>query len=270
MAEQKSVVATLIDFDNIYITLKKDLRESDYDWTDLPGHFRRISKNQGEIVFAKAYANWANRGIPIMTSFGRNLIKLEHVFPKTNGTDRSDSSIIIDAMKLLYTQKKITHFILFSGDSDFRELAVEIMSEGKTIVVCSFSSNIAADLRLAADYNFIPLENELGLTGLVKSSPMIDSVDYGPLIRSINNLRTWEFIGWTRYRDTYLAANYPSIDWASHGSKGIQGNKDDFLERAVQDGVITVGDASYQGATVKAILLNRKDNLVKEILSTTA
>lgn len=262
----KPVVATFIDYDNIYITLKNDFDTKEFDFSTLPNHFRRIACDKGAVVFAKAYANWADRGLPIMTSFGANLIKLEHVFPKANGKDRSDASIIIDAMQLLYTNKKVTHFLLFSGDSDFRELALHITGLGKTIMVCSFSHVLGADLRRAADFNFIPLEIELGVTQPAPKPVNNSAVNYGPLIRSISRL-DWKFIGWTEYRDTYISANYPSIDWSTYGVKSEEGNKDDFLERALQDGVILRRSEPYKGSKVTTISLNKQHPLVKELIS---
>lgn len=261
----KPCVATLIDYDNIYVTMKEDFVIDDFKFETLPQVIRRISLNIGKINFARAYANWANRGPAIMQSFGANLINVVHVFPKENGKDRSDASIIIDAMKLLYTNKRISNFVLFSGDSDFRELALEINGMDKNITVCCFSHVLGKDLYAASDYKFIALEKELDLKRKeIKSLP--DFVDYRPLIRSVARIE-WQYVGWSAYRNRYLGATYPSIDWAKYGPRDEVGNKDDFLEKAIQEGIIKKGEAKDNNQIiVRTIVLNQEHPIVTETI----
>lgn len=261
----KPCVATFIDYDNIYVTLKEDFITDNFEFDTLPAHFRRISSSIGRVNYAKAYANWMNRGAGIMQAFGANLINVTHVFPKKNGKDRSDASIIVDAMELLYTKKNISHFVLFSGDSDFRELALKITSMDKTLCVCCFSHVLGADLRAAADYNFIPLEGELKLHRKPKAGEAA-SDDYSPLIRSLSRVK-WDYIGWVRYRDTYLASTYPNINWEEIGARNKEGNLDAFLERAVQDGVIKREEKKTDFGSVMTIKLMKNNTIVKEVLS---
>lgn len=263
--QDKPCVAVLIDYDNIYITIKNDFISDSFKFETLPITIRKISLEIGKINFAKAYANWADRGPAIMQSFGANLINVVHVFPKANGKDRSDASIIIDAMKLLYTNRKISHFILFSGDSDFRELAMEITSLDKNITVCCFTHVLGRDLYAAADYRFIPLERELELQRKdIKSSLSFDN--YVSLVRSIHRL-DWQYVGWVAYRDKYLETTYPRIDWGSYGPGDAKKNKDDFLEKAVQAGIIKRGQAmDTHKKLVTTIVLNKENKVVNETL----
>lgn len=60
-------------------------------------------------------------------------IKPVQQFAYTTGKNATDSTLIIDAMDLLYT-RRFDGFCLVSSDSDFTGLALRIREEGLTIV----------------------------------------------------------------------------------------------------------------------------------------
>ncbi len=119
MAEEKRF-ALLIDVDNIspkyldvmvneakaYGTLS--IRRAYGDWTD----------NQKK--------NWKQR---LLTY---SIIPIQQ-FSYTTGKNSSDSSMIIDAMDILYTDEA-DGFILATSDSDFTRLAMRLREAGKTVV----------------------------------------------------------------------------------------------------------------------------------------
>ncbi len=119
MAEEKRF-ALLIDVDNIspkyldvmvneakaYGTLS--IRRAYGDWTD----------NQKK--------NWKKR---LLTY---SIIPIQQ-FSYTTGKNSSDSSMIIDAMDILYTDEA-DGFILATSDSDFTRLAMRLREAGKTVV----------------------------------------------------------------------------------------------------------------------------------------
>jgi uncharacterized protein (TIGR00288 family) len=267
--EQKTQknVAILVDYENIHVTLHKFFDVNHFDVTNLPAEIRKIGEEYGRVVFAKAYGDWTTRTKAIITAFGMNLIECKHVFPKVSGQDRSDISVVIDAMELLFTKHDIDNYVLFSGDSDFRELAIKIESKGKNIIVCSFSTATSEDLKKAAGYDFIPLEDRLNLNLRGKNMVSPDPINWRPLVKSIAYLKNWNFIGWSTYRNKYLAGIYPEINWHDYGSQDEVGNKDNFLEKAVSEGIIEKYKAQYNGSEVAAIRLNVDDEIVKEVLS---
>ena len=76
-----------------------------------------------------------------------------------------DIELAIDAMELSET---VNHFVLFSGDGDFRSLVEALQRKGRKVSVVSTTSSqppmIADDLRRQADHfiDLADLENEIG------------------------------------------------------------------------------------------------------------
>lgn len=81
----------------------------------------------------RIYGDWTS---PILKGWKAKL--LEHSiqpiqqFSYTTGKNSTDSSLIIDAMDLLYTEK-LDGFCIVSSDSDFTRLASRIREEGLTV-----------------------------------------------------------------------------------------------------------------------------------------
>lgn len=102
-------IAVLIDADNAqYIKIKSVLGE--------------ISKH-GHVITKRAYGDWSSdylRGWK--TALNELAIQPIQQFAYTIGKNASDSSLIIDAMDLLYTDK-YDAFAIISSDSDFTKLA---------------------------------------------------------------------------------------------------------------------------------------------------
>jgi hypothetical protein len=63
----------------------------------------------------------------------RYAIKPVHQFAYTTGKNATDSTLIIDAMDLLYT-RKFDGFCLITSDSDFTGLAMRLREEGLTVL----------------------------------------------------------------------------------------------------------------------------------------
>ena len=76
-----------------------------------------------------------------------------------------DIELAVDAMELVST---VDHFVLFSGDGDFRVLVESLQRKGRKVTVVSTTSSqppmIADDLRRQADQfvDIKSLENEIG------------------------------------------------------------------------------------------------------------
>lgn len=88
-----------------------------------------------------------------------------------------DIELTIDAMELSET---VDHFVIFSGDGDFRSLVEALQRKGRKVSIVSTLSTqpamISDDLRRQAD-NFIDLlslKNEVGRASNDKSSDMPD------------------------------------------------------------------------------------------------
>ncbi|MEM9734888.1 MAG: NYN domain-containing protein [Pseudomonadota bacterium] len=91
-----------------------------------------------------------------------------------------DIELAIDAMELSQT---VDHFVLFSGDGDFRKLVEVLQRKGRKVSVVSTTASqppmIADDLRRQADHfiDLQSLENELGRAMPERSTRHDDDYD---------------------------------------------------------------------------------------------
>ncbi len=116
---QQTHLAVLIDADNAPAAI-------------VEGLFEEIAK-YGIASVKRIYGDWT---LPNLGSWKKVL--LDHSiqpiqqFAYTKGKNATDSSLIIDAMDLLYT-RRFDGFCLVSSDSDFTRLAARLREEGLTV-----------------------------------------------------------------------------------------------------------------------------------------
>lgn len=118
-ANQQKHLAVLIDADNAQAAI-------------VEGLFEEIAK-YGIASVKRMYGDWTS---PQLGSWKK--LMLDHSiqpiqqFAYTKGKNATDSSLIIDAMDLLYT-RRFDGFCLVSSDSDFTRLAARLREEGMTV-----------------------------------------------------------------------------------------------------------------------------------------
>jgi len=118
-ANQQKRLAVLIDADNAQAAIAGGL-------------FEEIAK-YGIASVKRMYGDWTS---PQMVKWKHTM--LEHSiqpiqqFAYTKGKNATDSSLIIDAMDLLYT-RRFDGFCLVSSDSDFTRLAARLREEGMVV-----------------------------------------------------------------------------------------------------------------------------------------
>ncbi|MGE8449585.1 MAG: NYN domain-containing protein [Pseudomonadales bacterium] len=118
-ATQQKHLAVLIDADNAQASIVEAL-------------FEEIAK-YGIASVKRMYGDWTGPQLG-----GWKKLMLEHSiqpiqqFAYTKGKNATDSSLIIDAMDLLYT-RRFDGFCLVSSDSDFTRLAGRLREEGMTV-----------------------------------------------------------------------------------------------------------------------------------------
>lgn len=88
----------------------------------------------GNIIYKRIYGNWTSHQM----SSWKNLILDYSIQPiqqfnNTNGKNSSDSSLIIDAMDLLYLGR-LDGFCIVSSDSDFTRLAARLRESGMFVL----------------------------------------------------------------------------------------------------------------------------------------
>ncbi len=92
------------------------------------------AKSYGVISIRRAYGDWTDNQ---KKSWKRSLLEHSIIpiqqFSYTTGKNASDSSMIIDAMDILYTDD-VDGFILATSDSDFTRLAMRLREAGKVVI----------------------------------------------------------------------------------------------------------------------------------------
>jgi len=140
--EVRKKLAVLIDADNISPTLCEAL-------------VQEVAK-YGAASVKRAYGDWTT---PQLSSWKAMLheyaISPMQQFSYTTGKNSTDSSMIIDAMDLLYTEK-FDGFCLVTSDSDFTKLATRIRESG--LVVYGFGEKKTPGSLQAACDKFVFLE----------------------------------------------------------------------------------------------------------------
>ncbi len=112
-------LAVLIDADNVpYVNIKGMLEE--------------IAK-YGTPTFKRIYADWTKPTVSgWKTVLLENAITPVHQYSYTSGKNATDSSMIIDAMDILYTGR-VDGFCIVSSDSDFTRLATRLREAGMKV-----------------------------------------------------------------------------------------------------------------------------------------
>ncbi|MCX7544714.1 NYN domain-containing protein [Marinicella gelatinilytica] len=140
--EERKKLTVLIDADNISPALCEAL-------------IQEVAK-YGVASVKRAYGDWTT---PQLTSWKPMLheyaISPMQQFSYTTGKNSTDSSMIIDAMDLLYTDK-FDGFCLVTSDSDFTKLATRIREAG--LVVYGFGEKKTPGSLQAACDKFVFLE----------------------------------------------------------------------------------------------------------------
>lgn len=140
--EERKKLAVLIDADNISPALCEALIQE--------------VANYGAASVKRAYGDWTT---PQLSSWKPMLheyaISPMQQFSYTSGKNSTDSSMIIDAMDLLYTEK-FDGFCLVTSDSDFTKLATRIRESG--LVAYGFGEKKTPGSLQAACDKFVFLE----------------------------------------------------------------------------------------------------------------
>ncbi|GAB6039986.1 NYN domain-containing protein [Endothiovibrio diazotrophicus] len=140
--EVRKKLAVLIDADNISASMCEPL-------------IQEIA-NYGVASVKRAYGDWTtNQLTPWKSVLPEYAISPMQQFSSTKGKNSTDSSMIIDAMDLLYTGR-FEGFCLVTSDSDFTKLATRIRESG--LLVYGFGERKTPGSLQAACDKFVFLE----------------------------------------------------------------------------------------------------------------
>lgn len=149
----------------------------------------------GTITYKRIYGDWTN---PQSSRWRENLLENAispiQQFSNSTGKNATDSTLIIDAMDILYTNN-IDGFCIVSSDGDFTRLASRLRESGKNVIGMG-ESKTPKSFR-AACTKFINLEllstseDDVEKENIIKSKEIVDKkevvsiVNKGKIVQSI-------------------------------------------------------------------------------------
>jgi uncharacterized LabA/DUF88 family protein len=133
------IIKTEIDSDqNQDMEITKDLRlavlidADNVPYSNIKGMLEEIAK-YGNPTFKRIYADWTK---PTVSGWKNVLLQYAitpiHQYSYTTGKNATDSSMIIDAMDILYSGR-VDGFCIISSDSDFTRLATRLREAGMKV-----------------------------------------------------------------------------------------------------------------------------------------
>lgn len=210
-------LAVLIDADNVpYANVREMLEE--------------IAK-YGTPTFKRIYADWTK---PTVSGWKNvlleNAITPIHQYSYTQGKNATDSSMIIDAMDILYSGK-VDGFCIVSSDSDFTRLATRLREAGMKVIGIGEKKTPTSFISACEKFIYIeilkPKEIERKTTATGKTSKQrvdatetlnkIDNSLIKLITDSINDLADED--GWTFLGDlgNLLLKKQPDFDPRNYG-----------------------------------------------------
>jgi len=134
-----ALIKTEVDSDqNQDMEITKDLRlavlidADNVPYSNIKGMLEEIAK-YGNPTFKRIYADWTK---PTVSGWKNVLLQYAitpiHQYSYTTGKNATDSSMIIDAMDILYSGR-VDGFCIISSDSDFTRLATRLREAGMKV-----------------------------------------------------------------------------------------------------------------------------------------
>ena len=212
-------IAVLIDAENISYNTIDDI-------------FRKI-KGNGNILINRIYGG-IDMPKPWKNICNKYSITLRTQFNNVSGKNTSDSSLIIDAMDILYT-KEIDTFYIISSDSDFTGLITRIKEDNKLVV--GIGEKKIADSLINACNRFIFIENLMtkSVNVLVKigGKKMILAIINDEYVRSIEVYRgeVTPKSSRSELEEIYYDSEFWSDNFSIQALFGIYNTKEEAIEK---------------------------------------
>ena len=143
--------AVLIDFENIYYFLKKQLPTAEDPLDVLSGIVQRlkrhITEQYGEhAISLDAYADFDRIEEAVQSDLYLLGVETHNVLG-TDHKNAADMKLCIDALDIMHTRQDIHSFVLVAGDRDYIPLIQYLKKRGKTVRVVGFAQkNVSGDL----------------------------------------------------------------------------------------------------------------------------
>lgn len=202
-------LAVLIDADNASASLVQEL-------------FEEVAKF-GTATVKRAYGDWTTQNLAGWKDhLNRHAIQPIQQFAYTRGKNSTDSSLIIDAMDLLYADH-VDGFCLVSSDSDFTRLATRLR-ESRKLVYGLGQQKTPEAFRAACDrFVFFEVLKRSDIASGAAPARAIDDVpDLEQAMRQAFDAVSRDG-GWASLSSvgSYIAKNNPSFDTRLYGARKL-------------------------------------------------
>ncbi len=232
----------------------------------------------GEATVKRIYGDFTSQhSSQWKTVLNKFAIKPVQQFAYTKGKNATDSTMIIDAMDLLYTQR-FDGFCIVSSDSDFTGLAMRIREEG--LMVYGFGEEKTPAAFRNACHKFIRTENlrnethdELHVKAIVSEVSLLERSEVLPTVADLskNNLDKKRFPlklariaveetsgddGWAQLGGfgSYLSRVQPDFDPRDYGHKKLS----DLVK--ARHNIFEIQDRSQPNSTKTNLYLRIKNS----------
>ena len=186
---QKLSFAVLIDYDNLAIGVKTALdRKFEYKYVT------KWLKERGDLLEQIAYANWDshNDKRDVSRSLERQGVRLRNLESWSPGSKNgADIALSVEAMELVFKQKRIDAFCILSGDSDFRPLVHKLKQYDKRVVIVAGQGFTSEALQREC-HEFVRYEALCGhpsFRGLAAEKTMVQPLDRDPIDQAVPAVR---------------------------------------------------------------------------------
>jgi uncharacterized LabA/DUF88 family protein len=113
-------------------------------------------REEGQVVFTKAYADWAQDWISNhLSEFRENTFEMTEVSTTAYGKNTADMQMAVDALEMALLPSSPTTFVIVSGDRDFVPLVQKIKRYGKRVIGIGVSEDSTSRLLIQACHTFL-------------------------------------------------------------------------------------------------------------------
>lgn len=263
-------VVVLIDWENVRKRLADNYVES-VNITRVMDAFEKVVKEIGKLRRATFFGDFTLRRDEARVVQSRPLFEYKNVLRSVSQRDQTDPVIVADIMQTIYTEKEVDTVLLGAGDSTYCDVVRRAFQHGKDVRICAVGVDVSTELASLAP--LFPIERYLDIPLTRRTSrvmpatlPTLSPKDVSKWMKLVKLLQqleaTLSFVGLSYFQNTIM----PSY------RLGGQTGDDRFayLETARELDIIAfeeIDNPTRPGYKMRAIKLNRENELVKEILA---
>jgi len=144
----------------------------------------KVLRDRGKIILKRVYGDFTEENMKlwkkICIEYG---VEAVIAWRETSFKNSSDMKMVTDIMEILIGYD-LEHFVLVTGDVDFKELCRKILSKRKHIIgISCFENSVSRSLRKLCN-EYIILENHFDLKNTTKEN----ITQYGEILSNIVNI----------------------------------------------------------------------------------